>query len=56
MSLSADEYQIKWKQNEVRMIEVRWNWVGRIRNKIKYYRDQTGRWCFTDSLYKQATR
>jgi hypothetical protein len=32
-----------------------WDWVGRIRNKIKYYRAQTGRWCFTDSLYPQAT-
>lgn len=32
-----------------------WDWVGRIRNKIKYYREQTGRWCFTDSLYQQAT-
>ena len=32
-----------------------WNWVGRIRNKIKYYREQTGRWCFTDSLYPEAS-
>ena len=32
-----------------------WDWVGRVRNKIKYYREQTGRWCFTDSLYAQAT-
>jgi hypothetical protein len=32
-----------------------WDWVGRIRNKIKYYRVETGRWCFTDSLYPQAT-
>jgi hypothetical protein len=32
-----------------------WDWVGRIRNKIKYYRESTGRWCFTDSLYPQAT-
>jgi hypothetical protein len=32
-----------------------WNWVGRIRNRIKYYREQTGRWCFTDSLYPEAT-
>jgi len=32
-----------------------WNWVGRIRNKIKYLNEQTGRWCFTDSLYKLAT-
>jgi Transposase DDE domain len=32
-----------------------WDWVGRIRNKIKYYREDTGRWHYTDSLYKQAT-
>lgn len=32
-----------------------WHWVGRIRNKIKYLNEQTGRWCFTDSLYKLAT-
>ena len=32
-----------------------WDWVGRIRNKIKYYRVQTGRWRFTDSLYPEAT-
>ena len=32
-----------------------WDWVGRIRNKIKYLNEQTGRWCFTDSLYKLAT-
>jgi hypothetical protein len=32
-----------------------WDWVGRIRNKIKYLNEQTARWCFTDSLYKLAT-
>jgi hypothetical protein len=32
-----------------------WNWVGRVRNKIKYLNERTGRWCFTDSLYKLAT-
>lgn len=32
-----------------------WDWIGRVRNKIKYYREETGRWCFTDSLYSQAT-
>lgn len=32
-----------------------WDWVGRIRNKIKYYREETGRWCFTNSLYPDAT-
>ncbi len=32
-----------------------WDWIGRIRNRIKYFNTATGRWCFTDSLYKQAT-
>jgi hypothetical protein len=32
-----------------------WDWVGRIRNKIKYYRDDTKCWQYTDSLYKHAT-
>jgi hypothetical protein len=32
-----------------------WDWVGRVRNKIKYLNEQTGRWCFTNSLYKLAT-
>jgi DDE family transposase len=32
-----------------------WDWVGRIRNRIKYYHEETGRWRFTDSLYKEAT-
>jgi len=32
-----------------------WDWVGRVRNKIKYYREETRRWCFTDSLYPLAT-
>jgi Transposase DDE domain len=32
-----------------------WDWVGRIRNKIKYYREETGRWRYTDALYKEAT-
>jgi hypothetical protein len=32
-----------------------WDWVGRVRNKIKYLNDDTGRWCFTDSLYKLAS-
>jgi hypothetical protein len=22
-----------------------WDWVGRIRDEIKYYREETGRWC-----------
>jgi len=32
-----------------------WDFVGRIRNRIKYFNRATGRWCFTDSLYKLAT-
>jgi hypothetical protein len=32
-----------------------WDWVGRIRNKIKYFNEETGRWSFTNSLYKLAT-
>ena len=32
-----------------------WDWVGRIRNKIKYYHAGSGRWRYTDTLYKRAT-
>jgi hypothetical protein len=32
-----------------------WDWVGRIRNKIKYYHTESGRWRYTDTLYKEAT-
>jgi len=32
-----------------------WDWVGRIRNRIKYLKPETGRWCFIHSLYRQAT-
>lgn len=32
-----------------------WDFVGRVRNRIKYLNRATGRWCFTDSLYKLAT-
>ena len=32
-----------------------WDWVGRIRNRIKYLRPETGRWCFIYSLYREAT-
>jgi hypothetical protein len=32
-----------------------WDWVGRIRNKIKYYDTCGGRWRYTDTLYKKAT-
>ena len=34
---------------------LRWDWVGRIRNRIKYLKPDTGRWCFIHSLYRQAT-
>jgi hypothetical protein len=33
-----------------------WDWVGRIRNGIKYFNQETGRWCYTDSLYPRATQ
>jgi hypothetical protein len=32
-----------------------WDWIGRVRNKIKYYREDTGRWQYTDTLYQKAT-
>jgi hypothetical protein len=32
-----------------------WHWVGRIRSGIKYFNESSGRWCATDSLYRQAT-
>jgi len=32
-----------------------WDWIGRIRNTIKYYKPEPGRWCFVHSLYAQAT-
>jgi hypothetical protein len=32
-----------------------WDWIGRIRNGIKYFKPETGRWCLTHSLYPQAT-
>lgn len=32
-----------------------WDWIGRIRNHIKYFRPETGRWCYTHSLYREAT-
>ena len=32
-----------------------WDWVGRIRNRIKYLRPETGRWCYIHSLYRHAT-
>ena len=32
-----------------------WDWIGRIRNKLKYYRVETQRWQYTDALYRRAT-
>lgn len=32
-----------------------WHWVGRIRNKIKYFDETAQRWRFTKALYEQAT-
>ena len=32
-----------------------WDWVGRVRSNAKYYRKETSRWCFTRSLYSEAT-
>lgn len=32
-----------------------WDWIGRVRNAIKYFRPETGRWCYTHSLYADAT-
>jgi hypothetical protein len=32
-----------------------WDWIGRIRNGIKYFKPETGRWCLTSSLYADAT-
>jgi len=31
-----------------------WDWIGRIRNRIKYLRPETGRWCYIHSLYPSA--
>ena len=32
-----------------------WDWIGRIRNTIKYLNPNTRRWCYVHPLYKQAT-
>ena len=32
-----------------------WDWVGRIRDRIKYLKPDTRRWCFINSLYRKAT-
>lgn len=31
-----------------------WDWVGRIRNGIKYFNAETNRWCLTKGLYSSA--
>jgi len=32
-----------------------WDWLGRVRNGIKYLDDSDGRWRYSDSLYSRAT-
>ena len=32
-----------------------WDWVGRVRNGIKFLNEATGRWCDSQSLYGRAT-
>jgi hypothetical protein len=32
-----------------------WDWVVRVRANAKYFREETGRWCWTRSLYSEAT-
>jgi len=32
-----------------------WDWIGRIRNSIKYLNPETQRWCDIRSLYREAT-
>lgn len=32
-----------------------WDWLGRIRNRNKYFHAETGRWRLTDSLFPEAT-
>jgi hypothetical protein len=32
-----------------------WDWVGRVRSNVKYYRQETARWCLAKSLYPEAT-
>jgi hypothetical protein len=27
-----------------------WDWVGRVRNQVKYYREETDRWCLVKSV------
>jgi len=33
-----------------------WDWVGRVRNRIKYSRDEGAHWSYTQRLYRCATR
>lgn len=32
-----------------------WDWIGRVRNGIKFLNEATGRWCYSESLYAMAT-
>lgn len=32
-----------------------WDWIGRIRNRIKFFNPSTKRWAYTDSLYCEAS-
>jgi hypothetical protein len=32
-----------------------WDWIGRIRNSIKYFHPETQRWCDIRTLYREAT-
>jgi hypothetical protein len=32
-----------------------WDWVGRIRNSIKYFQPEIQRWCAIRSLYRETT-
>lgn len=32
-----------------------WDWIGRVRSNVKYYREETARWSLVKSLYPQAT-
>ena len=32
-----------------------WDWIGRVRNGIKYFDEGAGRWRYSDALYSRAT-
>jgi hypothetical protein len=53
---SAYEKDAGFRGPWFKAVEARgWDWVGRIRNKIKYYDTSSGRWRYTDTLYEKAT-